>query len=342
MNPSRKHPPSLRTFALAVLREEKVVTRGETLLCACSGGPDSTALLHVLALLRKRRGFELVAHGVDHGLRPEAAAELGLAAELCAKLGVPFDVTRVDVLPGPGVQARAREARLTALAAAARRADAKCVATGHTADDRAETFLMRMLRGAGPRGLAVMPPSSPWPQSEVQGASAASCAALLQPRHGPEPAAVLRLVRPLIRARRSDVMQHIQRHGLRFATDPSNRDERYFRTRVRQELVPLVESLAPRAVEHIVALADMLEDADSARRAEIVSGDEPAVELRRAHRLALARARRLGRPRLELRLSGGAARIATFAGDQIVLTSVEPPRTDGLRAVEPGSRRRSR
>jgi len=97
-------------------------------------------------------GHVVVAHGVDHGLRLEASGELALVADLCGKLGISFEVTRVDVASGSNVQARARDARHRALQQAAIRLGATVIATGHTADDRAETVLLRLLRGAGPRG----------------------------------------------------------------------------------------------------------------------------------------------------------------------------------------------
>ena len=107
----RSHPPTLLRRALRALRDECAVARGDLLLCACSGGPDSMALLHALALLRRTIGHEVVAHGVDHGLRPDAGSELGLAGELAGRLGVPFETTRVDVAAGSNLQDRSRKAR---------------------------------------------------------------------------------------------------------------------------------------------------------------------------------------------------------------------------------------
>ena len=263
------------------------------MLCACSGGPDSTAMLHALALLRPRLGHALVAHGVDHGLRVEAAAELALAAQVAEPLGVPFAVTRVDVAPGANLQARARTARYQALAGAAGRAGARLIATGHTADDRAETLLLRLLRGAGPRGLAVLPPRAPFPLPEVV------------------EVAGLELVRPLLRARRGDVLAHLERHALAFASDPSNLDSHFSRVRVRRELLPLLEDLSPGVVPHLSALADML---------ALVPDEAALANLGRAQRLAVERARRLGRRSLRLRLPGGREVEATFPNGRIVLT----------------------
>jgi tRNA(Ile)-lysidine synthase len=210
--------------------------RGAKVLLAVSGGPDSMALLHVLAGLRRRGAFGLFAHGVDHGLRREAAGELDVAEGFARSLDVPFTRTRVSVDPGSNLQARARDARWTALEAAAARVGASRIATGHHADDRAETVLMRILRGTGVRGLAVLPP--------VDG----------------------QRIRPMLRARRRDIDAHVARHRIPFAVDPSNRDPRFLRTRVRHEVLPALELLSPRAVEHLCALAD--DAGDVKRRSE--------------------------------------------------------------------------
>jgi tRNA(Ile)-lysidine synthase len=281
----RSHPPSLLRLAERTLVEEALVGRGDRVLCACSGGPDSSALLHVLARLRDRLGYALVAHGVDHGLRPEARAELGLAEQLARSLDVPFSVTRIEVAPGGNLQARARAGRAAALRDAARAANATAIATGHTADDRAETWLLRLLRGAGPRGLAVLPSRSD---------------------AGPMP-----LVRPLLRARRADVLAHLARHRIPFAEDPSNRDPRFLRPRVRSEILPALEALSPGIVAHLCALADML--------ADVAPVDDPLAGLGRAQRLAVARARRLGRPSLRLRAAGGRELDVTFPRGETVI-----------------------
>lgn len=295
----RSHPPSLVRHAERLIRDEHLFGRGDVVLCACSGGPDSSALLHVLALLRPRLGHQLVAHGVDHGLRAAAAAELEAARAVAEPLGVPFAVTSLTVAPGANLQARARTARYEALARAGAAAGASVIATGHTADDRAETLLLRLLRGSGPRGLAVLPPQAP---PSVPGS--------------PD------LVRPLIAARRQDVLAHLHRHALPFCNDPSNLDPRFARVRVRHELLPLLEELSPAIVDHLSALADMLASPGPEGVAPRPSGPASGglEALGRAQRLAVERARRLGRRSLRLRLPGGRDVDVTFPGGRIVLT----------------------
>jgi tRNA(Ile)-lysidine synthase len=223
----RTHPPTLITLVRAAMRDYDLAPRGSTVLVAVSGGPDSMALLHVLAGLRERVGFGLFAHGVDHGLRAGAGAELDQAERLARGLDVPFDRTRVVVEPGGNLQARARNARWSALTAAAARSGASRIATGHHADDRAETVVMRLLRGrCQVRNLAV-----------------------LEPRSGDR-------IRPMLRARRTDIDAHIARHAVPCSIDPSNSNPRFLRVRVRTEILPAMERLSPKIVEHLCALAD--------------------------------------------------------------------------------------
>jgi len=268
-----RKPPTLLTLARRALREHQLFGRGDTILCACSGGPDSNALLHVLALMRQQTGHTVVAAGIDHGLRAEANAELQIAADLAKQLDVRFVTGRVRVERGSNLQERARLARHQALQQIAEQHGAPRIALGHTADDRAETVLLRLLRGAGPRGLAAMPAHAPPP---VSGDTT--------------------LIRPLILARRSSVLAHLARHNVQYATDPSNRDRRFVRVRVRCEVLPLLEELAPGVVAHLCALADML--------AQASPDEDPLAGLGRAQRLEIARALRLGRS-TTVRVSGG-------------------------------------
>jgi tRNA(Ile)-lysidine synthase len=227
--------PALRTIVKRALEGEAMVASGSSVLVAVSGGPDSMALLDVMADLSATYRLRLHAHGVDHGLRPAAAGELDLAEGHANARGVPFGRTAVSVAAGGNLQERARQARWTALAAAARAVGAKAIATAHHADDRAETVLIRLLQGSSSRGLGAMPardPVSAAPDIEV--------------------------IRPLLRARKSDVLAHVERRRVPHAVDPSNDDARFLRTRVRRELLPLLCELSPGIVDHLVALADEL------------------------------------------------------------------------------------
>ncbi len=252
---SRSHPPSLLTLAHRAVVDASLFGKSDVVLVAVSGGGDSTALLHVLARLRSKLGHEVVAHGVDHGLRAEAGAELDLAEGVARSLEVPMTRSVVLVPRGGNLQARARDARFRALRAAASQSRAAVIATGHHADDRAETLLLRLLRGAGPRGLAVLPARS--------GA----------------------LIRPLLSARRADILAHLARHALPHAMDPSNADPRFLRVRVRNELLPLLTQLSPGIVSHLTALADQL---DGRGLLDATSAPANLGALPRASRNALA------------------------------------------------------
>jgi tRNA(Ile)-lysidine synthase len=226
-------------------------------------------MLEVLARLAPKLGYRLRAHGVDHGLRPEAGRELDLAEALAQRLKVPFGRTRLTLGRGANLQARAREARYAALREVAAPHDA-LIATAHHADDRAETLLLRLLRGSGPRGLAVLP------------------------------ARASVLIRPLLRATKQDVLAHIHRHRLDFAQDPSNTDRAFQRVRVRHELLPLLTELSPQIVRHLNALADALQ---GTKLPDLGLGEE-APSLNRAQISEVLRARRLGRS-VTVRVAGG-------------------------------------
>jgi tRNA(Ile)-lysidine synthase len=193
------------------LRHYAMLTGGETVLVGVSGGADSVALLVSLLEIAAAWRLELHVLHVDHGLRPDSAADAEFVERLGARLGVPVDVACVRVGRG-SVEAAARAARHAALAVAADRVGATRIALGHTADDQAETVLMRLIEGTGVRGLAGIP--------AVRG----------------------RIIRPLIEARHRDAVTLLEAAGLPWVEDPSNADPKFFRNRVRHELLPLLGS----------------------------------------------------------------------------------------------------
>ena len=195
------------------IRRHAMLAGGERVLVAVSGGADSVALLYALAALAPAWRLELHALHVDHGLRAESARDADFVRGLGARLSVPVDVATVTVERRGSLEAAARAARYAALAASADRVGAARIALGHTADDQAETVLMRVLRGAGLRGLAAIPPVRD------------------------------RIIRPLIECRRAELVVELHRAGLEWVEDPSNRDPKFLRNRIRHELLPwLTES----------------------------------------------------------------------------------------------------
>ncbi len=220
MADDRRRPDPVPTLLSVAVREAvargRLLESGDHVLVGVSGGPDSVALLHALVLVRPEFSLRLTVCHVHHGLRPEADGDAAFVEVLAARLGCAVRLVRVDVARGGGrsPEEAARIARHAALARAARGTGARRIALGHTADDQAETVFMRVLQGAGPRGLAGIPA-----------------------RRG-------RIVRPLLAVDRAAVRDHLAAHGLESVEDATNHDTRFFRNRVRHELLPLLADRA--------------------------------------------------------------------------------------------------
>lgn len=176
---------------------------------AVSGGPDSLALL---LLAQAAFPGRVLAATVDHGLRAESAAEAASVAALCAQLGIAHQTLPVSLADTANIQAEARAARYTALADWMNASGAAVLLTAHHADDQAETLLLRLNRGSGVAGLA--------------GVRA----------RGTVPATRLPLVRPLLDWRRSELARIVADAGIAAADDPSNRDDRFDRARLRKAM----------------------------------------------------------------------------------------------------------
>ncbi|MGH9156963.1 MAG: tRNA lysidine(34) synthetase TilS [Acidimicrobiales bacterium] len=181
---------------------------GTAVVCAVSGGADSLALL----ALATAAGCRVTAVHVDHGLRPGSAAEAEVVRDAAGRLGAAFVGHRVVVGEGPNLEARARDARRAVLPPG--------VATGHTADDQAETILLNLMRGAGLDGLSGMRP-------------------------GP--------AKPILALRRTETRALCRALGLVPVDDPTNRDPAFRRNRVRHEVLPLLDEVAGRDVAGVVA-----------------------------------------------------------------------------------------
>ena len=188
------------------------------IVLAVSGGPDSIALMWLVARWRRAmaRGPRLIAVTVDHGLRSEAAREARDVKRLAKELDLPHRTLRWSgVKPKTGLPAAARAARYRLLAKAARADGATHILTAHTRDDQAETLLMRMLRGSGIAGLAAMAR-----ESEREG---------------------VRLARPLLDISKSQLVATLKRAKIAYADDPTNRDAAYTRPRLRALMPVLAE-----------------------------------------------------------------------------------------------------
>ena len=199
---------------------------------AVSGGPDSLALV---LLAHGAMPGRIAAATVDHGLRAESVAEAALVSKFCQSLGVPHAVLKVEVALG-NVQAMARSARYAALAGWAEREELAALATGHHADDQAETLLLRLTRGSGVAGLA--------------GVRA----------RGLVPGTQLPLLRPVLEFRRAELAAVVVAAGIAAVQDPSNHDDKFDRARLRKALAQADWLDVPA----LAASASHLADADAA------------------------------------------------------------------------------
>jgi tRNA(Ile)-lysidine synthase len=242
------------------------------LVLGLSGGLDSTVLLHVLLALRDQHPFELRAVHVHHGLSPHADAWADFCTRLCTAHAVQSSIHHVKIArdDAAGIEAAARRERQRIFAAL----DADFLLTAHQRDDQAETFLLQVLRGAGPKGLAAM--------------------AELQPRPGWRPAQL----RPLLGVARAALQDYAQSHDLDWVDDESNRDTRYRRNALRQQVMPLLAAHFPgsgatlaRAAALQADAADLLDDLARLDAAEAIAADR--LDCAALVRLSTPRARNL-------------------------------------------------
>jgi tRNA(Ile)-lysidine synthase len=207
----------------AHLGRRRLLPPGGTALVAVSGGPDSVALLDLLAALPERRRPRLIVAHVDHGISPGSATVAAAVAALAARYGLPCEVGRLE-LGADTTETAARHARYAWLEATRARVGADWIVTAHHRDDQAETVLLRALRGSAPAGLA--------------GIAARS-------RRG--------VVRPLLPFSRTELAEHARLAGLPTYADPANSDPRHLRSWLRGTVLPLlVERLGPRVRDDLV------------------------------------------------------------------------------------------
>ena len=227
------------------IKKYSMLEPGDRVVIAVSGGPDSVCLLSVLHALAKDLDLTLHVAHLDHMFRGEESADEALFVEgLAKKFNIAATIKKIDVPAfcrerGLSAQAGAREIRYGFLANVAEKVGAARIATGHTAADQAETFLMRLVRGAGVSGLSAIPP-----------------------KRG-------NIIRPLIEATREDVLDYLKSAGLEYATDPSNARPVYTRNRIRSDVLPVLREFNPRIVETLAAEASLLRDEDEAIEAYV-------------------------------------------------------------------------
>jgi tRNA(Ile)-lysidine synthase len=232
------HAPTL-TQALAQGAQRLAIADGSSLVLAVSGGPDSMALLHGAVALAAERNWSLVVAHLDHGLRPESAADAAFVTDASAALGLRSEIGRVDVgamaaKQRIGVEEAGRRARYAFLDEVAAAADPEAlIVTAHTADDQAETILLNLVRGAGLRGSRGMPA-----------------------RRG-------RVVRPLLGTRRADLRAALEREGIGFREDATNADVRRSRARIRHDVLPALVQINPGAVDALLRYGELAAEDDA-------------------------------------------------------------------------------
>ena len=235
----------LVTRMRATISRRVLFKGGETVVVAVSGGPDSLALLHVLARLAPELKLMLHVAHFDHRLRDDSASDADFVSRTAARLGLPVTVraaAATDVPRGLSPEEAARERRYSFWDEVADAAGAAQIATGHTLDDQAETVLMRAIAGTGVGGLGGIRP--------IRG----------------------RIVRPLIDSRRTETEAFCRALSLKPRRDPTNADTAFYRNAVRAELLPIiVRRFNGRAVEALARLSDLARD-DDALLDEIASG----------------------------------------------------------------------
>jgi len=278
MAASRKTLPNKAVDAVVADALARHVAPRARLVLGLSGGLDSVVLLHVLRGLRDQYPFELRAVHVHHGLSPHADDWADFCAQLCASHAVELSIHRVRIAhdDAAGIEAAARRERQRIFAAL----DADFLLTAHQQNDQAETLLLQLLRGAGPKGLAAM--------AELQ-------------RRPDWRAAQLR---PLLGVTRAAILDHAQAHGLAWVDDESNQDTRYRRNALRQRVMPLLAAHFPgssatlaRAAALQAEAAELLDDLARLDGAAAIDGNR--LDCSALARLSPSRARNLLRHFIE-------------------------------------------
>jgi tRNA(Ile)-lysidine synthase len=220
------------------IEKTKVVERSDKVLLAVSGGPDSITLMHLFWRLRKTLRIELAMAYLDHGLRKDAAREARMIQRYGEKLDIPVIVRALRVKQAARAQkisleTAGRNLRYQALSDIARETACNKIATGHTANDNAETMLMWLVRGTGVEGLAGVPVCRPGDGDTA-------------------------IIRPMLSVTRAEIVEYLRRQKLRYSIDQTNYTLDFTRNRMRHQAIPLLESFNPRLIEHLYNLSRIL------------------------------------------------------------------------------------
>lgn len=261
--------PKLAAALLKSIRQQNLIPEQSTVLAAVSGGADSMALLHLLHTLRLRLKIDLHAATFDHGLRGAAsAADAAHVQETGAAWDIPVMVGQVALDPAAsGIEARARAARYAFLAQTAQRVGAALVATGHHADDQAETVLLHLIRGGGLHGLGGLRPQTPYPLPGFDSLS---------------------LIRPLLGVTRQEIEQYCAEQQIAYRHDATNDTPDTLRNRLRLEALPYLAQFNPRIIEALNRFAEIASLEDTYIQ-DAMHQQTKEAELETAHAIILPR-----------------------------------------------------
>ena len=253
-----------RVWPKLVLRASSLMMKGDRILVAVSGGPDSVCLLDFLARWRERRQLTLFVAHFDHGLRRSSRADAAFVRKAAGGLGIEARVERLPVRERArrerkGLEDAGRALRYEALDRLARELGCNKVATGHQQGDQAETVLLHLLRGTSAEGLAGIPARRALGRG-------------------------VEVVRPLLSLTRAEVLEYLRYRGLAWREDPTNQSQAFRGNWGRAELLPLLERRAPGASKRLAAMAEAV-------RAGLRSTSTPA-DAGRARGRSTARRRR--------------------------------------------------
>lgn len=251
-------------------KENRLFYKGDGVQVACSGGSDSIAMLILLDQTKDLFGVNLHCTHIDHGLRENSRADARFVEELCQKMSIPFSCLKITDKPTGNLENWARERRHGLLAENASRLHLTKTALAHNANDRAETLLHNIARGAGLDGAANMAPSSG------------------------------SIVRPLLFVSKSEILEFLIQMNQDYVTDETNSDTAFSRNRIRHNVIPQLEAIFPKAASNISRFASLAAD-DSAcldeiakiRKEEVFVGNQIFVD--RFFRLPRALKRRIVR-----------------------------------------------
>ncbi|MDD5633888.1 MAG: tRNA lysidine(34) synthetase TilS [Candidatus Omnitrophica bacterium] len=240
------------------IKQYNMLSKRDKVLVAVSGGADSVCLLKVLLDLKRSLGIEVIVGNVDHCLRGrESARDSEFVKKLSKELGVKCFYKKINVKvrtqSGMSLEESARLERYGALREFAGKSGCNVIATGHTMDDQAETVLLRIIYGSSTKGLAGIPPV----------------------RYDGD----VRVIRPLLRLGKKDIVGFLSKNGLNYVEDSSNKETMFLRNKIRLKALPYLEKLNPKIRRALVNLADTLrEDMDFVEAAKKGSLEKIGVQ----------------------------------------------------------------